>query len=71
MLPSGQALGFQQMRVGEQEADSTLANALSMSQMFALGRNEAIEEVRTVVRIVDRWQRHFEKCGVTRHDIEL
>ena len=24
VLPSGQALGFQQMRVGEQEADSTL-----------------------------------------------
>jgi serine/threonine-protein kinase HipA len=30
VLPSGQALGFQQMRVGEQEADSTVANALSM-----------------------------------------
>jgi hypothetical protein len=28
VLPSGQALGFQQMRVGEQEADSTLLNAL-------------------------------------------
>jgi serine/threonine-protein kinase HipA len=28
VLPSGQALGFQQMRVGEQEADSTLSNAL-------------------------------------------
>ena len=71
VLPSGQALGFQQMRVGEQEADSTLANALSMSQMFGLGRNEAIEEVRTVARIVDRWQQHFKECGVTPHDIEL
>jgi serine/threonine-protein kinase HipA len=27
--PSGQALGYQQMRVGAQEADSTLDNALS------------------------------------------
>jgi serine/threonine-protein kinase HipA len=70
VLPSGQALGFQQMRVGEQEADSTLDNALSMAQMFGLTRGEAIEEVRTVVRAVDRWQQHFRKCGVTPHDIE-
>jgi serine/threonine-protein kinase HipA len=70
VLPSGQALGFQQMRVGEQEADSTLANALSMSQMFGLARNEAIEEVRNVVHAVDRWQQHFKECGVTRNDIE-
>lgn len=71
VLPSGQALGFQQMRVGEQEADSTLANALSMSRMFALGMDEAIEEVRTVVRVVARWQQHFKTCGVTRGDIDL
>jgi serine/threonine-protein kinase HipA len=70
VLPSGQALGFQQMRVGEQEADSTLANALSMSQMFGLARNEAIEEVRNVVHTVDRWQQHFQEGGVTRNDIE-
>jgi serine/threonine-protein kinase HipA len=70
VLPSGQALGFQQMRVGEQEADSTLANALSMAQMFGLARNEAIQEIRVVVRAVDRWREHFRECGVTRHDIE-
>ncbi len=70
VLPSGQALGFQQMRVGEQEADSTLANALSMAQMFGLTRNQAIEEVRAVARVVDGWQKHFRDCGVTPHDIE-
>lgn len=71
VLPSGQALGFQQMRVGEQEADSTLANALSMSRMFALSRDEAIKEARAVARTVDQWQQHFKKCAVTRGDIEL
>ena len=70
VLPSGQALGFQQMRVGEQEADSTLANALSMAQMFELTRNQAIEAVRTVARVVDGWRQHFRACGVTPHDIE-
>jgi serine/threonine-protein kinase HipA len=71
MLPSGQALGFQQMRVGEQEADSTLANALSMSRMFALGKDDAIREVRAVARVVDGWKDHFKSCGVTAGDIEL
>jgi serine/threonine-protein kinase HipA len=53
VLPSGQALGFQQMRVGEQEADSTIANALSMSLMFSLGKDDAVREVHTVARVVD------------------
>jgi serine/threonine-protein kinase HipA len=70
VLPSGQALGFQQMRVGEQEADSTLDNALSMSAMFALKRADALKEVRAVVRVVDGWKQHFKAAGVTRGDIE-
>ncbi|HEY7642426.1 MAG TPA: HipA domain-containing protein [Steroidobacteraceae bacterium] len=71
VLPSGQALGFQQMRVGEREADSTIENALSMSRLFALDANQAIKEVRTVVRVVEQWQAHFRSQRVSRHDIEL
>jgi serine/threonine-protein kinase HipA len=71
VLPSGQALGFQQMRVGDEEADSTLTNALSMSRMFALDRTAALKEVRAVVRVVDTWKEHFKACGVTRGDIDL
>src|SRR5882757_3785796 len=71
ILPSGQALGYQQMRVGEQEADATLANALSMSWMFGLGKDDAVGEVRAVARVADGWQQHFMACGVTRGDIDL
>ncbi len=71
VLPSGQALGFQQMRVGEQEADSTLDNALSMSRMFALDNDAAVEEVRRSRAVVGGWQAHFASCGVTRGDLEL
>ncbi len=71
VLPSGQALGFQQMRVGEQEADSTLANALSMAQMFALKKDDAVRELRAVTRVVDGWKEHFKACGVTSGDIGL
>ena len=71
VLPSGQALGFQQMRVGEQEADSTLANALSMAQLFDLGEEQAVAQVRRVARVVAGWQQHFASCSVTRRDLDL
>jgi serine/threonine-protein kinase HipA len=71
VLPSGQALGFQQMRVGDQEADSTVANALSLSQMYAMPTNEAVKEAQAVARFVDGWKQHFAACGVTRADIDL
>lgn len=71
VLPSGQALGFQQMRVGEAEADSTIENALSMARLFALDANQAVKEVRTVARVVDQWKDHFKSQRVSRHDIDL
>jgi serine/threonine-protein kinase HipA len=70
VLPSGQGLGFQQMRVGTEAADATLANALSMAPMFALDAAQAAREIRAVVRVIDRWQEHFKQAGVTRGDIE-
>lgn len=71
VLPSGQALGFQQMRVGEDEADSTLKNALSMAPMFSLTRKAALEQAREVVGVVNRWQQHFREAGVRQRDIDL
>jgi serine/threonine-protein kinase HipA len=71
ILPSGQALGFQQMRVGEQEADSTISNALSMSPMYGLAKDAAVKEAQAVARAVDGWRQHFTACGVTGGDIDL
>jgi serine/threonine-protein kinase HipA len=71
VLPSGQALGFQQMRVGEDAADSTLANALSMGRMFSLDGDEAVKETRRVARVVHRWKEHFKSIGVSPRDIDL
>jgi serine/threonine-protein kinase HipA len=70
VLPSGQALGYQQMSVGTSEAESTIDNALSMSSLFALKRTEAESEVRSVATAVDQWQRHFAAEGVSARDIE-
>jgi serine/threonine-protein kinase HipA len=71
VLPSGQALGFQQMRVGKAQADSSVANALSESRLFGLDAHQAVKEVRTVARVVDKWQEHFRSERVSRHDIDL
>ena len=70
VLPSGQALGYQQMRVGTQAGDSTLENAMSMCKLFALKTDEAAREVRRVVKVVDRWREHFTAQEVGRSDLE-
>jgi serine/threonine-protein kinase HipA len=71
VLPTGQSLGFQQMRVGELEADSTIENALSMAQLFELNKEQAVAQVRRVARVVAGWRPHFANGGVGRRDLEL
>ncbi len=71
VLPSGQALGYQQMRVGRAGAESTLANALSDHRLFALTLAQATQLCGEVARIVEGWRLHFEAQGVASRDIEL
>lgn len=70
VLPTGHALGYQQMRVGADMADSTLANALSEHGQFGLKRNEAESQVRQVVAVVSGWKAHFAAAGVRAADVE-
>jgi serine/threonine-protein kinase HipA len=70
VLPSAQALGYQQMRVGADAADSTLANALSECTQFSLKLHEAVDVVRKVAKVVDGWRRHFAHAHVKKADIE-
>lgn len=69
--PSGQALGYQQMRVGRDGHDATLDNALSEHRSFALGAARAREVAADVARTVGRWHEHFASCGVTPRDLDL
>ena len=70
VLPSGQALGYQQMRVGEAGADATIDNALSMCTQFGLTTDAAIKEARAVVRVVAGWKAAFKAAGVSASDID-
>lgn len=69
VLPSGQALGYQQMRVGSFGADATLVNALSQCAQFGLGQPQALGEVRAVCAVIAHWQAHFLASGVTAADV--
>ncbi len=71
VLPSGQALGYQQMRVGRDGAESTLDNALSEHRAFALTLAEAKAACRAVARAVDGWQAHFAAAGVAPRHLAL
>jgi serine/threonine-protein kinase HipA len=70
VLPSGQALGYQQMRVGQDDADATIDNALSMCTQFGLKRDAAVAQARAVALIVRRWTTHFANEGVGARDLE-
>ena len=71
VLPSGQALGYQQLRVGTDGHDATLDNALSEAEAFGLQRSEANQEVARVAAAVAGWKEHFRTAGVLSRDIDL
>jgi serine/threonine-protein kinase HipA len=71
VLPAGQALGYQQMRVGRDGADATLANALSEHRSFALTRPKSLGVLAEVARVVAGWRAHFAAIGVSPRDIDL
>jgi serine/threonine-protein kinase HipA len=68
VLPAGQALGYQQMRVGREGAESTLVNALSEHRSFALKLDRAKKIVADAAAVVGTWDRHFEMAGVSAKD---
>lgn len=69
LLPTGQGLGFQQMRVGRDGATSTMANALSEHAQFDLTHQSATTIIREVATVVNDWSAHFKGCGVRDADI--
>jgi serine/threonine-protein kinase HipA len=70
VLPAGQGLGYQQMRVGRDGADSTIENACSEAPLFGLSADEARAEASRVARVCGEWKSHFEHSGVGSADIE-
>jgi serine/threonine-protein kinase HipA len=70
VVPSVQGLGQQQLRVGKDQADATIDNALSESQAFGLTRDMAVDAVKRVVSAVERWKDVFREHGVSGRDMD-
>ena len=70
VLPTNSGQGYQEFICGAQGRDSTLDNAMSQCQAFGLTPEEAAAEVAAVIDVVNTWQEHFARAGVTERDIE-
>jgi len=70
VLPAGHGLGYQQLRVGARDTESSLDNALSEIAAFGLQRQQAIDIVQAVCHAVAGWKEHFAECGIRSRDID-
>lgn len=70
VLPAAQGLGYQQMRAGVDEADSTIANALSEARQFGLSTAQARNEAAATARVCASWKEHFKAARVSGRDID-
>ena len=70
VLPTNSGQGHQEFVVGLDGRDSTLSNAMSQCELFALRRDEAAAEILEVIAVVGRWKAHFRACGVATADID-
>jgi serine/threonine-protein kinase HipA len=70
VLPSGLGLGYQQMRIGKQGTEGTIANALSEISAFRLSKTKATAIASEVAKAVNRWRQHFIDNGVSLKDVE-
>ena len=70
VVPSLQNLGYQALIVGNAGSESSLGNALSQINEYGIKMPRAMELMRQVAAIVDRWAAHFSALGVCAADME-
>lgn len=70
VLPTCQSLGYQQMRVGTRQNDSTLENALSETAQFGLTYAAAEQEAKAVAAVCSEWKDAFARCEISLQEIE-
>ncbi|MGC1457263.1 MAG: HipA domain-containing protein [Steroidobacteraceae bacterium] len=70
ILPTNSGQGHQEFNVGSDGRDSTLTNAMSQCALFGMERHAAAQVVLEIIAIVDTWQEHFARSGVSASDID-
>jgi serine/threonine-protein kinase HipA len=71
VLPTAQGLGYQQMRVGERGAESSLENALGACAHFGLRQPAARALIVEVCAHVARWKDRFAAAGVGESELDF
>ena len=71
VLPAAQGLGYQQMRVGAQGHEASMANALSEARAFGLTPDAARQIVTEIARQVAQWKAVFHSLGVRDADMDM
>jgi serine/threonine-protein kinase HipA len=71
VLPSAQGLGYQQMRVGAQGHETSIANALSEARAFGLSDAQARQTVSEIATQVAQWKTVFKHLHVRDADMDL
>jgi hypothetical protein len=56
--------------VGVRGREASLENALSEAGLFGMSFHEAEIEISHMVQIALNWRDTFQKCGVSKHDME-
>lgn len=69
VLPTGYALGYQSMQVGDDGAVSSIDNAVSAARHYRLTEDAALAEAKLVASVVDGWRTHFAATGVDANTI--
>lgn len=71
VLPAAQGLGYQQMRVGAQGHEASMANALSEARAFGLTDATARQTIADIAGQVGQWKAVFRSLNVRDADIDL
>lgn len=69
VVPTNSGQGYHEFGIGTEGRDATLANAMSQCEQFGLTSAEAAQSVIKVIGVVNGWQTHFAKCGVSAADV--
>jgi serine/threonine-protein kinase HipA len=71
VLPAAQGLGYQQMRVGAQGNEASIANALSEARAFGLTDMAARQTVAEIATQVSQWKTVFQSLNVRDADMDV
>ena len=71
LQPQLQGIGYQQLIIGAQAHEPSIANALSDAGRFMLTSAEANAEVERMLEVLSQWPKKFRQAGVSERDIEV